>query len=232
MARKNVSLVVSGAGWIAHFTDRLVEGLRAQGISDEEIHALVTRKGELRMEKIVSAVAESIRTPAGMIVPPTPEMVVPDGGRIHRITVPVDESRAWNDAVRAAGPDTPEDWAVWQVGGLYPATVGAILAPQEIILANFGTKFVPSEEVLAWGRERKLCPASPRAVFAIGEHLPGLNRDLGLPIMGVVSLVPVTFKGERHVCAVWWSRARRDANLNRFGLGWDESDWFAFVREL
>lgn len=59
---KNVSAIVSGAGWVADFMGQLVEGLRRKGCTDEEIHSLVTAKVRPAMEKIVDAVAELIRT--------------------------------------------------------------------------------------------------------------------------------------------------------------------------
>ncbi|TSC78180.1 MAG: hypothetical protein G01um101433_376 [Parcubacteria group bacterium Gr01-1014_33] len=39
-----------------------------------------------------------------------------------------------------------------------------------------------------------------------------------------------SFKGKQHVCAVWWNKAKRNANLNRFDNEWNENYWFAFVR--
>lgn len=60
MSKENVVAVISGAGWIASFADQLVQGLREHGCSDEEIHALVTTRGNIPMEKIVEEVAKTI----------------------------------------------------------------------------------------------------------------------------------------------------------------------------
>ena len=55
---KNISVLVSAAGWIGGFIDKLVKALRERGISDEEVHALVTERGEQLFAKIADAVAE------------------------------------------------------------------------------------------------------------------------------------------------------------------------------
>ncbi len=47
MARKDVPAIVSGAGWIAGFADKLVRGLRKQNVTEEQIHSLVTDTGEV-----------------------------------------------------------------------------------------------------------------------------------------------------------------------------------------
>ena len=61
MAKKNVAAVISGAGWIANFTDQLIHGLRERGCSEEEIHGLITARGKVPMAQIIDAIAESIR---------------------------------------------------------------------------------------------------------------------------------------------------------------------------
>ncbi len=64
MAIGDKSAVVSGAGWIAGFVDRLVEELQARDCTNEDIHALVTSRPrpKLAMGKIADAIAELIRT--------------------------------------------------------------------------------------------------------------------------------------------------------------------------
>ena len=159
----------------------------------------------------------------------TDGIIAPKGGKIHIISVPVDESHVWNDAVGAAGPNTGRDWNIWKVGDQYPPAATA-QGLQQVILINFG-KYMQSEDVLAWGKEQHLRPASPRSVFAIGEHCPNLNRDLAMDYMAVVSLVACSFGGERRVPRVWWSRSERESRLSWFGNEWDGRCWFAFVRE-
>lgn len=220
MARKDVSAIVSGAGWVADFAGQMIRGLKEQGVSEEEIHALVTSKGKLPMERIITEVSREIRR--------NPVILPPEGGRIHIVTVPVDESCPWDQAIRGAGPDTPESYAVWKVGHQYPPQ--ALELPRQIIiLANFG-KYT-RDSALAWGTSQKLRPVSPRACFAVGEHVPNLHVDLGVEYMAVVSLVPCSFGGDQRFCGVWWDRSGRRARLSRFSSDWDCLCWFAFFRE-
>lgn len=220
MARKDVSAIISGAGWIADFSGQLIRGLKEQGVSDQEIHALVTSKGKLPMERIITEVSREIRRKT-VIAPP-------EGGKIHIVSVFVDEARPWDQAVRTADPNTPESYAVWKVGDQYPPQ--QFKNDQEIILVNFG-KYISSEDVIEWGRGQKLRPATPRSCFAVGEHILNLHTDLGVEYMAVVSLVQCSFGGSQRVCGVWRGRSGRGVGLCWFGSDWSGSYWFAFVRE-
>lgn len=158
------------------------------------------------------------------------EIIAPKGGKIHVVSVPVNESRAWKDAVSVAGPNTGRDWDIWRVGDQYPPMVGATQGLQQVILVNFG-KYMRSKDVLVWSKTQNLRPASPRSVFAIGDHCPNLNRDLAMDYMAVISLVPSSFGGRRQVPDVWWGRSERGACLGWFDDEWDVHCWFAFVCE-
>lgn len=155
-------------------------------------------------------------------------IAAPEGGKILIVTVPVNEARLWENAVGAFSPDTDRDWDIWKVGDQYPPVAGAKPALQQIFLVNFG-KFTRSEGNLIWAKEQHLVPASPRAVFAIGEHCPYLN--LAMDPMAVVSLVQCSFEGRQHVCDGWWCGSERGVRPVWFGSDWDDYDWFAFVRE-
>lgn len=60
MTKRNVSAIVSGAGWIASFTNELIKALRERGISDNDIHSLVTEEGNLLVGKIADVLVEAI----------------------------------------------------------------------------------------------------------------------------------------------------------------------------
>lgn len=152
-------------------------------------------------------------------------IVPPEGGRILVVTLPVDESRLWKDSVSAAGPNTGRDWNIWKLGDQYPSVVGATRGLQQITLANFG-KYTRSEGDLIWAKEQHLVPASPRAVFAVGEYCPYLN--LVMNPMAVVSLVTCSFGGEQFVCDVWFDGSRRAADRRWFVSEWRDIYWFAF----
>ena len=160
----------------------------------------------------------------------TDGIIAPKGGKIHIVSALVDESRAWEDAVSAAGPNTDRDWDVWKVSDQYPPMVGATQDLQQVILVNFG-KYMRSKDVLAWGKTQNLHPSSPRSVFAIGKRCPNLNRDLAIDYMAVVSLISCSFEGRRQVPSFWWFKSKRKAYLCWFDGGWYEYCWFAFVRE-
>jgi len=67
MARKNVSVLVSGAGWIGGLIDSLIKELRQAGVPDEDIHQLVVAdNGELRERLVATFVAEIRRSKGGV----------------------------------------------------------------------------------------------------------------------------------------------------------------------
>lgn len=157
-------------------------------------------------------------------------VVAPKGGRIHVVRVPVDPAREWQEAINAAGPDTPANYDVRKVGHLYSQQTGAVVE-REIILVNFGKTIPNGQYALDWAKPLGLMPVSPRAVFAIGEHRPQLNTELGMSYMAVVSLEQCSFEGSRQVPFAWWSASKREAYLGWFDDGWVGYCWFAFVRE-
>ena len=158
------------------------------------------------------------------------ELVAPDGGRIHVLRVPVNPTREWQEAINAAGPNTPSNYDVRKVADKYPPQDG-VVEEKEIILVNFGKTISDTRVAVEWGKQHGLRPASPRPVFAIGEHKPQLHRELGVNAMAVVSPEECSFDVVRRVCIVWWSDADRHCNLRWFGHEWSAYYWFAFVRE-
>lgn len=167
-------------------------------------------------------------------VKPRVEIVPPTNGRIYEVRVRVDYVRPWHEAVLAAGPNTPKHHDVFKVGGSYPAEPKSRRSARlvKVVLANFGPGSVTqSVTALEWGRGQHLRPAISRECFAVGEHRPNLNRDLGLKYMAAVSLVTCSFEGEPRVPRVWWLGSERYSDLGWFTGDWDEFYWFAFVRE-
>ncbi len=59
MSKKNVSDIVSGAGWIASFASELIKALRERGVSDEDIHSFVTEEGKSLVDRIADVLAEN-----------------------------------------------------------------------------------------------------------------------------------------------------------------------------
>jgi len=60
MAKKDVAAIVSGAGWIASLADKLISGLRERGVSDKQIHSLVTDEGDVSVSIIVDALVQML----------------------------------------------------------------------------------------------------------------------------------------------------------------------------
>ena len=217
-SKKEQSSIVSGAGYPASFASGLMKEVRAQGGSDEDLYRLVTESG-----------LDTLRQLAALAVS-TPAITAPEGGRIHILRVPVNPAREWQEGINAAGPNTPENFDVCKVGGLYLPQKGKV-EEREIILVNFGKTIPNGQYALDWAKQYKLCPDGPRGCFAIGEHKPNLDKELGMNPMAVVSLEECSFEGERRVCNVWWDDAGRYASLYWFGDDLGGDYWFAFVRE-
>lgn len=151
-------------------------------------------------------------------------------GKTHVVSVQADESRAWDDVVHAAGPQTGRDWDVWKVGHLYAPVAGASGATRKLVLVNFESeRHLWSEEVLTWADSQHMVPCSPRQVFAVGECCPTLHRHLAADVMAVVSLVPRRFEGRTLVPSVWWYGSLRQADLCWFDTRWYAYNWFAFL---
>jgi len=60
MAKKDVSMLVSAAGWSASFIGELIPALRERGVSDEEIHSFVKREGRPSVNRIADMLAADI----------------------------------------------------------------------------------------------------------------------------------------------------------------------------
>jgi hypothetical protein len=157
-------------------------------------------------------------------------VAAPKSGRIHVVRVPVDPAREWQAAINAAGPNTPANYDVRKVGHLYPQQTGAVVE-REIILVNFGKTIPNGQYALDWAKPFGLRPENPRGVFAIGEHRPQLNTELGMSYMAVVSLEACSFGGGRRVPFAGWDDSEREACLYWFDGDWVGRCWFAFVRE-
>ncbi len=158
------------------------------------------------------------------------ELVPPDGGRIHIVRVPVRLDREWQEAINAAGPDTPDNYNVRKVGDQYPPR-GNRVVEAEIVLMNFGPNGGNWDKAIAWADQYRLKRTNPRYAFAIGEHKPELHRELEMDYMYAVATEECTFGGDRDACFVWWGRSERGCGLSRVGDYGGPSGWFAFLRE-
>lgn len=150
----------------------------------------------------------------------------PPGARLHTVRIRFKPDREWQEAINAAGPNTPSDYNVRKVGDQYPPT-GTEEIEEDLILLNFpnGDGF---DAALAWAKSKQLENTVPREVFAIGEQHPKLHIELGQNPMYVAATKECTFEGHRGACYVWWDDLKRGAYLGRvedFSYG---GGWFAF----
>jgi hypothetical protein len=151
----------------------------------------------------------------------------PEGTRLHRLTVSVQLDEQWEDAISAAGPNTPLDFNVWKVAEQYPPT-GKGRVEHELVLLNYQQGGGSLDKALEWASQSGLRPTTPRDVFAVGSQYPNLHRDLGINPMYVVATTDCTFGGDRDACIVWWDDSLRKANLRHVSFFGASFGWFAF----
>lgn len=152
------------------------------------------------------------------------------GGRVHKLDVPVNYTRSHNDAALAGGPQTDSTYNVLKVGGLYTSRENKTVT-ETIVLFNWPKGGGSYDKAVAFGLANGLDKTVPHEAFAVGEHFPKLNYDLGPNPMYVVETTGCSFDGELQACGVWWDDARRKSGLNWqsvFGRG---RDWFAFRKK-
>jgi|SRR3989344_3555831 len=174
----------------------------------------------------------------------------PEGGRIHRVRVLVDPGRKWKVAIKAAGPDTIQEWLdhdIGQASEQYPAHPESKPVEREFALVNFG-KTILGEAALNWGMGNCRRNALPRELFAISEHHPNLDQELKTNgAMALLSLETCTMgmdvfnpvggglhraeeRAVQCICTVGWNRTRnkRYCKLEQFDDEFTDVCWFAF----
>ena len=155
-------------------------------------------------------------------------LVPPPGARLHVVRARVKHGREWQEAVDAAGPNTPSHYNVRKVADLYPP-VNTEETEKNYVLLNFpnGDGY---DKALAWAQSVGLKPTVPREVFAIGEHNPDLHQTLACNPMYVVATTECTFGGYRRACYVWWIGSKRGAHLDWVSDFGSSNDWFSFCK--
>ena len=89
---KNISAIVSGAGWLASFADALFKALRERQISDEDVHRLAadTKEGRVLIGKIADLFAEARHTLSDMI----------SAGKFHSVNSNITEEHFPSEKIR------------------------------------------------------------------------------------------------------------------------------------
>jgi hypothetical protein len=148
----------------------------------------------------------------------------PKNAQIKELTLTVDLSTPWKDAVQKAGKDTGANFDVWKVGDLYPAAAQTI--ETELVLLNYPDDG-SFDKALTWAKENGLELTTPREVFALSEQ-NDLASLLGASYGWVVSTTACTFGGERQAPYVWWNDSKRGADLSWVSDFGHRLGWFAF----
>ncbi|MEK7610149.1 MAG: hypothetical protein AAB468_00115 [Patescibacteria group bacterium] len=151
----------------------------------------------------------------------------PLGGRVHIVRVPVIQDLDWQEAINRAGPDTEDVCIVRDIDHLYLPT-GTSIKDEEIILLNFGPGGGSWGRALKWSQINNLDRTNPRQVFAIGQHCPHLNHELGFNFMYIVATIRCTFGGEPMAVFLRWADLEREVGDDWLGDFWESHVWFAF----
>ena len=215
MAKKDVSLLVSAAGWIGGLTDKLIRLLRARGIPDEAIHALVKEESDVLFNKIVDVIAEHAKQ---MDLPPPEQASAAD---VFKVTV--DYEMTVEEAVRKGAYDhsngdiTTKHFPLTRKGR----------TEVEVKLFHFNRKMT-SEEVLAEMDKAGYRAAETHELLALGEKYPEEQRKY--PIAGLGSVWLGWRDGFRVVC-LDENDNEREVPLYWFEAYWTERWRFAGVRK-
>ncbi len=161
--KKNVSIIVSGAGWIGSFADRLIRELRKRNVSDEAIHSLVVEDGELPTSKIADVLAEIIQREENVY------------------TLTINYSRSVEDGVKAG----EYDWSNKEITSSHFPNEEIGIKKVSIELVHFG-RDIEANEVLSELDKMNLRPAILKELLTLGEKHPDLQRKFSIIALGSI----------------------------------------------
>ncbi|MBI4095051.1 MAG: hypothetical protein HY435_02570 [Candidatus Liptonbacteria bacterium] len=205
MARKDVTAIVSGAGWIAGFADKLVRALRERKVSDEQIHQLVTDDGDVPVGKIADAL-----------------VAIMEGAKnVFRLTL--DYAHSVEEMV-AAGK---YNWTNSDITSKNFPTTQKGTAEVAIELVHLNRR-VSSDNALCELDARGLRPATLPELLAFGAEYPEKQREFPIIALGSVWRNP---HGYRTVAYLVRYGSKRDLRLHWFDNEWFSHYRFAAVRK-
>jgi len=203
---KNVSAIVSGAGWIAGFTDRLIEALQARGCSNEEIHTLVTLKAKLAIDPIADTISAVIRQVKN----------------VFRLTK-IGDGRTTEELVLAGNYNYTNSY----VNPINFPVRQTKRGMRKIVLLKFDRE-TSSEEVIVEAAKQGLeRPVYEDALYFGVEH-PEVQREQPVVFLHEPWRSP---DGFLYVLCLWSNAGGRKLNLDWFGIRWHRYYRFAFVRK-
>lgn len=183
MSRKNVSAIVSGAGWISGFASLLVQEMRRQGWTDEQIHSLVTESAPEKqpIQQIVSLLKGVDKNQFGPVYPVSVdytctlvEMI--KAGKYDWVNDNITEK---NFPIHR--PSVSE--AATGDGGPYRVPGVQNNGNIELGLVHLN-KVASEEEVLRHLEQLGLRPAKIEELLAFGEKYPDIQREFPIVALG------------------------------------------------
>ncbi len=207
MAKANV--LVSAAGWLLGFTEKLVAELKKRGVTDEAIHGLVTEKGDAAVEKIAEELAKLMRPVKN----------------IYRL-LKIADGRTTEELVK----DGKYDYANPDINSKnFPARARKEKSEEIVFIEGKDFDHDPtSEEVLAEAKRRGLERPVYEDSLYFGEEHPEVQRQ------GPVVFLHEPWRdsdGDLRVVYLWSYVVFRLLYLNYFSSRWSRYCRFAFVRK-
>ncbi len=202
-------MLVSAAGWLLGFTEKLVAELKKQGVTDEAIHGLVTEKGDVAVAKIAEELAKLMRPVKN----------------IYRL-LKISDGRTTEELVR----DGRHNWANSDITSKnFPARARKEKSVKiEFIEGKDFDHDPTSEEVLAEAKQRGLERPQYEDCLYFGVEHPEVQRE------GPVIFLHEPWRdsdGILRVVTLWSSDGYRKLDLFCFALRWFRICRFAFVRK-
>lgn len=198
---KNISSIISGAGWLAGFADNLIKSLRERGVPDEDIHRLAadTKEGKALISKIVDIFAEVSQKSKDVFL------------------VLVDYCRSLEDMI-AAGKynDVNSD-----INAKHFPVAKHGKENVAVELVHFD-RSIGSGDALLELDKMGFRPATLPELLAFGEKYPDVQLQFPIVALGSVWR---GLRGPRRVASLWGDAGRRDLRLD-----WFENDWNAYCR--
>jgi hypothetical protein len=204
--KKNVSLLVSAAGWIAGLVEKLINALRERGVTDEQIHALVTENGSELIGEIADAIAEFVK-------------------RVKKIVyvISMDYAMSIEELVRLG----KYDWINENITAKHFPTKRTGKAGIKIELVRFD-RTISSEEALKEIDEMGYRAAEACELLTFGRYYPDVQREF--PIVALGSFWQDD-RGDRGVVCLYGGSGKRGDGIEWFGRDWN-GDWrFAAVHK-
>lgn len=222
MAKKNISDIEKGVGFVGGFLPAIMDMLRERNVPFEAMHRLVTAEGRATLAKLVAVIEADWRAgqpaPAAPPKPPEPE---PEP-TITEYDLTVDYRKTVEQMLKAGEYDGYVDPNI--TTGNFPVE-GTGVVRRKAKLVHFG-KDMSDAAVDAWCEARGKRRGTALEQLAIGAAYKSLQREFP-----IVSGQAAQVSGHRVVVYLSGRGAVRDADLGWTGYGWNRGCRFLVFDE-